>query len=136
MRINTNMMALNAQNKLTGNQNSVSKIKKALTTSKEITNLQNLYVETVKDYLSSNQDIYNISNELINNARIENDKTNVSVNLTSKGFDINASFIITLEENIYFEVNMNILENLNIILNSNLNLINDLTDFDIFTKVD
>ena len=118
------------------NQNSVSKIKKALTTSKEITNLQNLYVETVKDYLSSNQDIYNISNELINNARIENDKTNVSVNLTSKGFDINASFIITLDENIYFEVNMNILENLNIILNSNLNLINDLTDFDIFTKVD
>lgn len=125
---------LNLNNYL--NKNTISEVKEEFTKSKEYNVLQNMYVDTVKKYLENKSKDYNLSFNEISEVSIDHSKTKINVYLTNKGFEINSSFNVVLNSNIYFEIKILINEEISTSLFSNLNIDNELINFDIYTQID
>ena len=111
-------------------------MKKQITSSNEYNNIQKLYLYAVKEYLYKEQEKYNLNEDIINEATIDPNKTVVDVSLKNNTFVINSTFCISVSNDIYFDVSIDLSETLKVTINSSMGVENDISTFDIYSKID
>ena len=95
-----------------------------------------MYLYAVKEYLYKEQEKYNLNEDIINEATIDPNKTVVDVSLKNNTFVINSTFCISVSNDIYFDVSIDLSETLKVTINSSMGVENDISTFDIYSKID